>query len=155
MRKIFVLGVCMYCSAVVAITPEFFKPAISQDSPVDLRTVMLNPDASATTSFDAMWMGVPVVTLAGDRFLSRMGTSMAINLGLEQLVAQSADQYVDIAVALAGNTQELVHLRSGMRARMEKSALVDANRFTLHLEQAYREMWTDWCARVGCGLSPQ
>ena len=103
------------------------------------------PCNGGTTSFDAMWMGVPVVTLAGDRFISRMGVSMLTSLGLSELVADTPEDYVAIAARLAGDINRLAALRAGLRERMANSPLTDAKRFTLNLEKAYREMWQSWC----------
>lgn len=99
------------------------------------------PCNGGTTSFDAMWMGVPVVTLAGDRFISRMGVSMLTSLGLTELIAKTPEDYVAIAARLAGDPVRLAALRAGLRERMANSPLTDAKRFTLNLEKAYREMW--------------
>jgi predicted O-linked N-acetylglucosamine transferase (SPINDLY family) len=105
------------------------------------------PYNGVTTSFDALWMGVPVVTMAGKRFISRMGVSILNNLGLECLIADTADEYVHIAATLAHDGQRLNELRTGMRSRMAASPLVDAKRFTCNLERAYRDMWADWCKK--------
>ena len=105
------------------------------------------PCNGGTTSFDAMWMGVPVVTLAGNSFISRMGVSMLTSLGLTELVAQTPEDYVAIAARLARDLDRLAALRAGLRERMADSPLTDAKRFTLNLEQAYREMWVAWCGR--------
>jgi len=105
------------------------------------------PCNGGTTSFDAMWMGVPVVTLAGDRFISRMGVSMLASLGLTELAADTPEDYMAIAARLAGDPDRLAALRAGLRERMANSPLVDAKRFTLNLEKAYREMWANWCGQ--------
>lgn len=105
------------------------------------------PCNGGTTSFDAMWMGVPVVTLAGDSFISRMGVSMLTSLGMTELVAAAPEDYVAIAARLAGDLERLAALRAGLRKRMANSPLTDAKRFTLNLETAYREMWAAWCRR--------
>lgn len=105
------------------------------------------PYNGVTTSFEAMWMGVPVVTLAGDSFISRMGVSILANLGMTELVAATPADYVAIAARLAGDLDRLAALRAGLRERMANSPLTDARRFTLNLEKAYREMWANWCAR--------
>ena len=105
------------------------------------------PCNGGTTSFDAMWMGVPVVTLAGDRFISRMGVSMLTSLGLTELIAETPEEYVAIAARLAGDLDRLAALRAGLRERMATSPLTDAKRFTLNLEQAYQEMWAHWCSQ--------
>jgi predicted O-linked N-acetylglucosamine transferase (SPINDLY family) len=99
-----------------------------------------------TTSLDALWMGVPVVSLAGPRAVSRAGLSQLTNLGLPELVARTEDEYVEIATKLAGDLPRLSELRATLRSRMEASVLMDAPRFARQIEAAYREMWRRWCA---------
>ncbi len=103
------------------------------------------PYNGVTTSFEAMWMGVPVVTLAGNSFVSRMGVSMLANLGMTQLIARTPQDYVAIATHLARDLDRLAALRAGLRERMATSRLTDAKQFTHNLEKAYREMWVNWC----------
>ncbi|MBL8386269.1 MAG: tetratricopeptide repeat protein [Burkholderiales bacterium] len=102
------------------------------------------PYNGGTTTCDALWMGVPVVTLAGDRFCGRMGVSLLHRVGLPDLVAADADAYVRIAAALAADPARLDDLRAGLRARMAASPLCDGRRAAAELEQAYRTMWRDW-----------
>ncbi len=94
-----------------------------------------------TTSLDALWMGVPVVTLVGDTVVGRAGLCQAMNLGLPELVARTPDEYVECAVRLAGDLPRLAELRRELRSRMEKSPLMDAQRFARNLEAAYRTAW--------------
>jgi predicted O-linked N-acetylglucosamine transferase (SPINDLY family) len=101
-----------------------------------------------TTSLDAFWMGVPVVTLVGETIVGRAGLCQAQNLGLPELVATTSDDYVRIAASLAGDLDRLAELRAGLRERIVKSPLMDGSRFTRNLEAAYREMWRRWCAAV-------
>ena len=98
-----------------------------------------------TTSLDAFWMGVPVVTLVGQTVVGRAGLCQAMNLGLPELVARSPDEFVDIAVGLARDRDRLSVLRAGLRSRMEASPLMDAPRFARNLEAAYRNAWRRWC----------
>jgi len=98
-----------------------------------------------TTSLDALWMGVPVVTRAGQTAVSRAGLSQAMNLGLGELVAQTPQQFVDIAKTLAADLPKLNQLRSTLRQRMLHSPLMDANRFARNVEAAYRHIWQRWC----------
>lgn len=105
------------------------------------------PYNGVTTSFEAAWMGVPVVTLAGNSFYSRMGVSMLTNLGMTDLIADTPEDYVAIAARLAGDLGRLKALRAGLRERLATSLLTDAQRFTRNLEKAYREMWVNWCGR--------
>ena len=104
-----------------------------------------------TTSLDALWMGVPVVSLAGNAPVSRAGLSQLSNLGLPELAAHSAADYVRIAVELAGDLPRLLGLRRSLRERMKNSVLMDAPRFTRNVEAAYRSMWQTWCARQNKG----
>jgi len=93
---------------------------------------------------------VPVVSLAGERAVSRAGLSQLTNLGLPELVAHSEDEYVAIATRLAQDLPRLTELRATLRGRMEASVLMDAPRFARQIEEAYRVMWRQWCAqRVG------
>jgi len=100
-----------------------------------------------TTSLDALWMGVPVVSLAGETPVSRAGLSQLSNLGLPELIAHSETEYVNIAEGLAKDLPRLAKLRSTLRDRMKASVLMDAERFTRQVEQAYREMWHAWLTR--------
>jgi predicted O-linked N-acetylglucosamine transferase (SPINDLY family) len=111
--------------------------------------VMLDsfPYNGHTTSLDALWMGVPVVSLVGEEVVSRAGLSQLSNLGLPELVAFSEKDYVRIAAQLAGDLSRLAQLRETLRARMEASVLMDGERFARGIEGAYRAMWRDWCER--------
>ena len=94
-------------------------------------------------------MGVPVVTLAGRTGVGRSGVSILRNLGLPELIAQTPEQYVQIADALANDLPRLKELRSTLRARMQASPLMDAPRFARNIEAAYRQMWRNWCEHSG------
>jgi protein O-GlcNAc transferase len=107
------------------------------------------PYHGTTTTCEAMWMGVPVVTLAGRTHVSRVGVSLLSCVGLEELIAQSAEEYISIAARLAGDLARLAELRRVLRARMRASPLMDAPRFARDIETAYREMWRAWCAAAG------
>ncbi|MGB7542861.1 MAG: hypothetical protein WBM28_12710, partial [Burkholderiales bacterium] len=111
--------------------------------------VMLDtfPYTGGTTTCHSLWMGVPVVSLVGDTAPSRGGASVLDVIGLGELVAQTSEEYLDIAAGLANDPARVAALRSGMRARMAASALMDAERFTRNLEEAYRFMWQSWCKR--------
>jgi predicted O-linked N-acetylglucosamine transferase (SPINDLY family) len=99
------------------------------------------PFAGGTTSLDAAWMGVPVVTLSGGTALHRAGVSIAMNLGLPELVAHSPDELVARAADLARDPERLGRLRAQLRGRLEASPLGDAPRFARHLEAAFRTAW--------------
>jgi predicted O-linked N-acetylglucosamine transferase (SPINDLY family) len=104
------------------------------------------PYHGTTTTCEAMWMGVPVITLAGPIHLSRVGVSLLSNVGLPDLVAKDADDYLRIASALAGHVDRLRSLRASLRERMKNSPLCDAAGFTRSLEALLREAWQRWCA---------
>ena len=104
------------------------------------------PFAGGTTTLDAVWMGVPVMTLAGRTTLQRAGVTIAMNLGLPELVANTEDEFVEKAVALARNTEHLKQMRAGLRGRLEASAFGDAERFATNLEAAYRTAWRRYCS---------
>ena len=107
------------------------------------------PCNGGTTTCDSLWMGVPTVTLEGSMFVSRAGASLLTNVGLPELVARSAGEYVAIAAGLAGDLPRLESLRAGLRERMRASPLCDAPRFVANLEHLYREAWQTWCAGHG------
>jgi len=102
------------------------------------------PFNGGTTTVEALWMGVPVVTLAGDHFVSRMGVSHLNGVGLPELIASTPEEYVAKAVALAGDLPRLSALRAGLRGQMAASPLCDGASFTKGLEDAYRTMWRAW-----------
>ena len=98
------------------------------------------PYNGTTTTCDALWMGVPVIALAGKTHVSRVGVSQLTNIGLPELIAADKDEYVEVAVALASDLPRLAQLRSGLRQRMRISPLMDAPRFTRNLEAAFMQM---------------
>ncbi len=104
------------------------------------------PYNGTTTTCEALWMGVPVVSLAGRTHASRVGASLLHCVGLSEFVAQTPDQYLDLAAGLARDPARLAALRAGLRERMRASPLADAQRYTRDLEAAYRYMWRSWCA---------
>ncbi len=106
----------------------------------------LFPFGGGTTSCDAVWMGVPLITLAGRTAVGRTGVSILMNLELPELIAHSQDEYIAIAARFAGDLPRLSHLRSGLRARMQQSPLMDARRFARDFEAALRQMWKSWIA---------
>jgi len=103
------------------------------------------PYGGGTTTCDALWMGVPVVSLAGQTAVGRGGLSILSNVGLPELVAHDVDQYLRIATDLAQDLPRLTQLRATLRPRMQQSPLTDAPRFARNVEAAYRTMWRRWC----------
>jgi len=111
------------------------------------------PYNGTTTTCEALWMGVPVVTLVGDRHVARVGLSLLWQIGLTQLAAADRAAYVGIAGDLARDTDKLNRLRLELRERMRRSPLMDAPRFAKSFEAAIRTIWRTWCAeqaRPGC-----
>jgi len=102
------------------------------------------PCNGMTTTCHALWMGVPVVTQAGTRAVSRAGSSVLHAAGFPEWVARTDGEYVKIAAELAGNLPRLAELRQTLRRHLEGSALMDAPRFARHIEAAYRVMWRQW-----------
>jgi protein O-GlcNAc transferase len=104
------------------------------------------PYGGGTTTAEALWTGVPVVSLRGDRFAGRVSESMLTTVGLPELAAADAAGYIVTATALAADLPALAALRGRLRRMVVESPLCDANRFTRNLESAYRAMWRRWCA---------
>ncbi len=104
------------------------------------------PYHGTTTTCEALWMGVPVVTLAGKTHASRVGVSLLTNAGLPHLIAQTEEEYVEKAIELARNVDTLKFLRFNLRSMLLDSPLTDAKRFVKNLERAYREIWERYCA---------
>ncbi|CAN5530946.1 tetratricopeptide repeat protein [soil metagenome] len=103
------------------------------------------PYHGTATTCDALWMGVPVVTLAGPSHVSRVGVSLLNNVGLADLVADTPADYVRIAGELAGDLPRLKTLRTTLRDTMKASPLMDGKNFAKGIEAAYRRMWHKWC----------
>jgi predicted O-linked N-acetylglucosamine transferase (SPINDLY family) len=103
------------------------------------------PFSGHTTTCDALWQGVPVITLAGRTYAGRMSASTLHQANLGHLVANSTEEYLRIAIALASDQQALTELRQTMRQRLRAAPILDADKFVRSLERAYRQMWRDWC----------
>jgi predicted O-linked N-acetylglucosamine transferase (SPINDLY family) len=98
------------------------------------------PYHGTTTTCEALWMGVPVITLAGASHLSRVGVSFLTAVGLEELIAQSPEAYIGLAVSLARDRHRLQELRSSLRLMLASSPLMDAAGVTREVELAYEQM---------------
>jgi len=103
------------------------------------------PYNGGTTTCDALWLGVPCITMAGTTFVSRMGQAILKSIGLPELIGVDAKEYVTIAKAVAGKVNYLDDLRATMRERLLASPLFDEVGFTQKLESAYREIWRHTC----------
>lgn len=102
------------------------------------------PYTGGTTSLEALWMSVPVLTLRGDRFMSRMGVTLMTHAGLPDWIAENADHLVQLAVAHSRDLNRLAEVRSDLRARVLASPLMDTARFAQQVEAALCGMWRHW-----------
>jgi len=103
------------------------------------------PYSGGTTTCDTLWMGVPVVTVAGSRSVSRSAASIVTTVGLAEWIAQTPEEYVRLALRFARDPAVLTELRGSLRRRMRESPLMDEPGFARDLEHAYRGMWRSWC----------
>lgn len=103
------------------------------------------PYHGTTTTCFSLWMGLPVITLAGPTHVSRVGVSLLSNLGAREWIAHSRDEYLEIAAKLASDRAALAATRSGLRQKMLDSPIADGVRGARALESAFRKMWSDWC----------
>ena len=103
------------------------------------------PRTGGATTADALWMGVPVITLVGQRYIERQGASMLKAIGLEKLIASTFEDYINKAVELAKDHEQRIELHMSLRERMANSPLCDGRDLTQALEDAYRKMWYTLC----------
>ena len=101
------------------------------------------PYNGATTTCEALWMGVPVITLQGDRHVGRVGASILTNVGLKDFIAKDIDNYIKLAIEMSGNTSYLKEIRKNLRGQMQKSLLCDARTFANDIETSYKDMWSN------------
>jgi len=106
------------------------------------------PYPGGTTTCDALFMGVPVVTLAGQSAVSRGGVSILSNIGLQEFIAANKQEYVDVAVRIANDAARRSSLRATLRKQMQESPLMNAKQFAKDVEAAFRWMWRQWCANA-------
>ncbi|HEX7926575.1 MAG TPA: hypothetical protein VF678_03225, partial [bacterium] len=107
------------------------------------------PTAGLVTTLEALWMGVPVVSLCGETTAARIGLSLLTALGHPEWVASTEQQYVDLAVALASDVPKLAALRASLREQMARSPLRDGPGHARSIESALRDMWRQWCKGGG------
>lgn len=105
------------------------------------------PQNAGATTHEALWMGVPVLTLAGRPALGRLGASILTPLGLENWIARSEQDYIDKAVSFAGDRDNLIDLRNRLRDVKKSSAFADEQSFVKDLEEAFIRMWGNWCEK--------
>jgi predicted O-linked N-acetylglucosamine transferase (SPINDLY family) len=104
------------------------------------------PYAGGTTTMDALFMGVPIVTLAGRWATARAGVTLLTNAGLPQWIAHSTQQYIALATGLASDLPKLAEWRRTLRPHMRQSVLMDGPNFAADMERAFRRAWRHWCA---------
>jgi predicted O-linked N-acetylglucosamine transferase (SPINDLY family) len=104
------------------------------------------PVQGHTVTCHSLWMGVPVVCVAGNTCSQRLAVSALSQLNLRELIAQTAEEYVKIAVELAADQKRLAALRDGLRERMKASPLMQGRTLAENIEAAYRRMWRRWCS---------
>lgn len=121
-------------------TPSPYAPYLEID--VALDPLHAN---GGTTTCDALWMGVPVISCPGSIPFSRVGLCHLTNVGLTDLLARGEDDYLEIAISLATDGERLRKLRWGLRERFARSPLMDGPRYARHLESELRRIWTLWC----------
>ncbi len=112
------------------------------------------PYNGTTTTCEALWMGVPTVSLVGGPHASRVGLSILSRIGLEIFAASSPDEFVAKAVSFANQLENLTAIRPALRSMMFNSPLCNAKTFTANLEKAYREMWHEWCLNQKSEVTP-
>jgi len=103
------------------------------------------PYSGGTTTCDTLWMGVPVIALAGSRSMSRSAASILSTVGLAQWIASTPEGYVSLAIEMSRDRETIASLRRTLRSRMRESPMMDEVRFARDIEAAYRRMWTAWC----------
>ncbi|MBI5437899.1 MAG: glycosyltransferase, partial [Nitrosomonadales bacterium] len=110
------------------------------------------PHNSGTTLFENLYMGVPYITLAGRPSVGRIGSSVLEGVGYPEWIAKTENEYVEKAIALAGDLPRLSVLRAGLRQEMQVGPLMDEPAFARKVEEAYRAMFAKWCERVSVGV---
>lgn len=113
------------------------------------------PRTGGTTTAEALWMGVPVVTLAGQRYVERISASKLTATGLHRLITYNRAEYVDTALALAHDSALRIQLRTELRGRMTRSPLCDGTTLARTMEIAFQSMWQNYLAEdKGCVINP-
>ncbi len=121
-----------------------YKTMLKQYHAVDIALDPF-PFSGGLTSCDALFMGVPVITYAGEWLVSRQTASYLTQMGVTALIADNKAAYIDIAVKLSQNREQLNAVRMNLRERMQTSPLCDSKGFTQQLENAYQDIWQRWC----------
>jgi predicted O-linked N-acetylglucosamine transferase (SPINDLY family) len=112
------------------------------------------PFPGGTTSVEGLWMGVPVITLRGDRFIAHNGETIAQNAGQADWIARDEGDYIRKAVSFSSDLAALAKLRRGLREQVLGAPLFASERFARHFERLMVDMWDDYLHRSGAGTSP-
>jgi len=131
---------------IFAASPDTFREHLGRYGEVDIALDPF-PFNGATTTFQALWMGVPVVSLAGETFINRAAGSILHHAGLGDLVVDTPEAYVACARELAGNLEQLRTWRATLRERVATSPLCNAPAYARSVETAFGDMWRKWCAQ--------
>jgi predicted O-linked N-acetylglucosamine transferase (SPINDLY family) len=121
--------------------PNQFRQMLQQVD-ITLDPVRVN---GATTTCESLWLGVPVLTLVGERFLSRVGLSILSAAQLPDFAAATVEVYIRTATFLANNLKLFAEIRTGLREHLRTTPLLDQQRFARNVESVYREIWQHWC----------
>ena len=103
------------------------------------------PFGGGTTTAECLWMGVPLITMKGDRWVGRVSESILRTIGMSEFVARNNDEYKQIAISLCNDIPQLKYLRSNLRKKLETSPICDGKKYTKNLESEYRSIWKGWC----------
>ena len=138
--------------AVYGVDPQrfIFSPLVARSeylTPYQQVDIALDPFPypGITTTVESLWMGVPVLTLAGKSFIARQGVGLSTNAGLASWIARDHDDYIALAVKHAADLNALALVRKNLRERVANSPIFDNRRFADHFADALREMWRRWC----------
>ncbi len=129
----------------VLLGPSPHPPLLAEYNRIDMALDPF-PYSGGLTTCEALWMGVPVVTCPGETFASRHSLSHLSNVGLTETISDDLDNYVEMAVSLAGDLPRLAGIRAGLRERMARSPLCDGKRFAENLMGILRTVWREHCA---------
>ena len=125
--------------------PSSYEQLLRDYNDIDI-ALDTHPYSGCTTSGDALWMGVPIITLPGESMISRQTATMLHCVGLESFVAENPDHYLDIALRSAKERDRLTEIRTGLRTAVQTSALGNAAVFAESFAQCLRTIWRRWCA---------
>lgn len=120
--------------------PSSLEDMMHEYAEVDIALDTL-PYNGGTTTFQALWMGVPVIALAGENFCGRMGTSIMHHLGMQEWVAENREGYIETAVRMVSDREKLLKTKSQLRDRMKASPLCDVEGFAEELDGIFRQIW--------------